>query len=221
MQLVRIALGWNGRIDRMTFLCGAGALAVASLASQSLGWKVAPLSRGAQWIVWGVVALPLFWSGFVLNVKRLRDMGRSPFLAFLPTLLVAGALILAVGGTFASVRRGDEYMFFSALILGGFAVVIAALASFAMMLWLALAGTHPSASGEDLSFAAAGMSSMAGGGATPPLRAAAPAARSAPFAAPDGAASALQRALARRAAAPSASGFAPRPPRTPGGFGRR
>ena len=216
MHFVRIALGWNGRIDRITFFAATAALALASLAIQALGWKAAMHAHGGQWLGWGVFALPLFWSGFVLNVKRLRDMGRSPLIAFVPTLLMVGAVMLALGGTFAGARSGDGYMFLSALLLGGGAILVAALASIAMLLWLALARTHPAARGEDLSFAAAGAFGTAG-----PAPAYATAARQPR--APGNPAAALANALARQDSAPpsTASGLPRRPPVGSGHFGRR
>jgi uncharacterized membrane protein YhaH (DUF805 family) len=217
MHFVRIALGWNGRIDRITFFAATAALALASLAIEALGWKAAMHARGGQWLGWGVFALPLFWSGFVLNVKRLRDMGRSPLIAFVPTLLLVGAVMLALGGTFAGVRSGDGYMFLSALLLGGGVIVVAALASIAMLLWLALARTHPAARGEDLSFGAV---AGAFGTAEPAPAYAIAAPRTS---APRNPAAALGDALARRESAPpfAASGLPRRPPAGGGGFGRR
>lgn len=220
MGFLRIAFGWSGRIDRATFLSALGLLSVLGGIHFLLSGLITLISP-AFGVPFSFLLLPLSgWSGLALNVKRLRDMGRSPGLAFLPMGLVALAIFTMLPSLAAAVSGANGAGVIAVFLGGGLALVVSAVVSLGMMFWLVCAGSSPNGSGKRLT--------LFGGGGDAPEESG----RSA------GLEAALNMALAQRAAAPAHASAAPAPafalatagrpsglPQRPGGaaggFGRR
>ena len=192
MGFLRIAFGWSGRIDRATFLSALGLLSLLGGIHFLLSGLITLISP-AFGVPFSLLLLPLSgWSGLALNVKRLRDMGRSPGLAFLPIGLVALAIFTMLPSLAAAVSGANGAGVIAVFLGGGLALIVSAVVSLGMMFWLVCAGSSPNGSGKRLTL-------FGGGGGDAPEESG----RSA------GLEAALNMALAQRAAAPAHASAAP------------
>lgn len=151
MNFLRIIFAWGGRIDRTTYLALMGLMFILGL----VYWALAGLAFAASPFLGSVVtliSLPVSgWSGLVINVKRLRDMGRSPLLAFLPMGLILLAALLVIPTAIGAAAAKDARAIVTALVSGSLILGVAVLVNFGMFLWMCFAGGDPNAPGEKLS----------------------------------------------------------------------
>lgn len=194
MNLLRILFAWSGRIDRSTFLATFGMMSVLggvlfipigaiTIAAPKLGGALTLLS------------LPLSgWCGLVINVKRLRDMGRTPALAFLPLALCLAGAALFLPGFLAALGMKSHVGVATALVGGGLLLILSGIVPIGMWLWMAFAKSSPTAVGERLTlFGAAERVERAGHEADRPSL---------------GLDAALEKALSGRSAAPASPNLA-------------
>lgn len=151
MNLLRIAFGWSGRIDRTTYLATFGMLTVLGTVFYIVSGAMM-MAAPKLFVSLTLLSLPVSgWSSLVLNVKRLRDMGRSPAFAFLPMALWGGALFVALPGLLAAAVTKSGAGVVAALLGGGLLLMLAGIVPFGLLLWMAFAASSPNGSGERLS----------------------------------------------------------------------
>lgn len=151
MNFLRIIFAWGGRIDRTTYLALMGLMSILGFVYWPLAGQVAAASPFLGSVV-TLISWPVFgWSGLVINVKRLRDMGRSPLLAILPMGPILLAAFLVIPTVIGAAAAKDAGAIISALVSGGLILGVAALVNFGMSLWMCFAGGDPNAPGEKLS----------------------------------------------------------------------
>lgn len=207
MNFLAIALSWNGRVDRTTFLATMGMFTVASVLGHlliGLLTALAPKLGGALM----VLSIPLFgWMGLVLNVKRLRDMGHGAWLAFVPMGLLMAAIVVVIQGVFSAAATNSVGVLIASMLGGGLLVIVSVIVGAGFLLWFSFAASSPAGTGERL---------LLFSGTYDAASSAAPSA---------GLASALDAALARQATALPAGAAALAAPRaatiSPGAFAAR
>lgn len=211
MNSLRIAFGWSGRIDRPTFLSMFGLASAVGAAFSIMNAAVAFQSPKLALALTALYFPVSAWSALAINVKRLRDMGRSPTIAFIPiATFAASGLLLFHSVAAAAALRSEKTLIMGAV---GFAALlcIACLVSVGVMIWLFFAASSPNGSGERLTLF---------GDMSRDARDAGPSV---------GLASAMEEAISRRRSTNAAPAYAPAmtrpsglPRRPPGdGFGRR
>jgi uncharacterized membrane protein YhaH (DUF805 family) len=212
MHILRILFGWRGRIDRTTYFSVIGLVSVLSGADMLVNFLVSTASPSGG-IVMTIASLPLWaWCSLAVTVKRLRDMGRSPGLAFLPIGLIALTVIVMASSLLSAISINSGAGVIAAFLGGGLVLVIASLIAFGMMLWMVFAGSSPHGVGERLTLYGCDVAERAGDAARDHRLEAA-----------------LNNALNARAAAPALalaspsrpSGLPQRPGAPAGGFGCR
>lgn len=151
MNFIRILLGWGGRIDRMTYFLAVTAATLIGLLLGALGGALGKTSPGTAALAALVSVVFGLWSGFAANVKRLRDLGRSPFWCLLPLGLLFVAAMIAGPSFVAALMRKDGAGMLMALLGGGLMLVGANSSHSVMTPPTIAAPTSASAHGEPLS----------------------------------------------------------------------